>query len=95
MKFYFSLFLLLILAVKTISAEDGTIELYVSALGNDSWSGILADPNSEKTDGPFTTLERAQLEVRKIKKETEQSGKIIVYIRGGVYYLNKTLIFNH
>ena len=49
MKFYFSLFLLLILAVKTISAEDGTIELYVSALGNDSWSGTLADPNSEKT----------------------------------------------
>ena len=57
MKFYSILLLFLSLVFSNISAGDSTIELYVSTLGNDSWSGTLADPNSEKTDGPFATLE--------------------------------------
>lgn len=95
MKFYFTILLFLTLVFGTISAEDSTIELYVSTLGNDSWSGTLANPNSEKTDGPFATLERAQLEVRNIKNGSEQSEKIVVYIRGGDYYLSNTLLFNY
>ncbi|MCK5455955.1 MAG: right-handed parallel beta-helix repeat-containing protein [Melioribacteraceae bacterium] len=95
MKFYFTILLFLTLVFGTISAEDSTIELYVSTLGNNSWSGTLADPNFEKTDGPFATLERAQLEVRNIKNGSEQSEKIVVYIRGGDYFLGNTLLFNY
>ncbi len=32
---------------------------YVAKNGNDSWSGRLAEPNADGTDGPFASLERA------------------------------------
>ena len=35
------------------------VALYVSLNGNDAWSGRLAEPNAEKTDGPFRTLAKA------------------------------------
>ena len=44
-------------------------DFYVSHLGNDNWSGRLAEPNSRKTDGPFETIERARLAVQKLKFE--------------------------
>ncbi|MEP6627670.1 MAG: TCP-1/cpn60 chaperonin family protein, partial [Ginsengibacter sp.] len=34
--------------------------MYVSTIGNDSWSGMLRQPNQQKTDGPFATLEAAR-----------------------------------
>jgi len=42
-------------------------DYYVSTNGNDHWSGTLAEPNSEKTDGPFLTIARAQKAVRELK----------------------------
>ncbi len=42
----------------TVSAAN---VYYVSAQnGNDSWSGLLASPNSSNSDGPFKSLARAQ-----------------------------------
>lgn len=35
-------------------------DFYVATNGNDSWSGTLEAPNSDKTDGPFASIERAQ-----------------------------------
>jgi len=32
-------------------------DLYVSPQGQDSWSGKLAAPNAERTDGPLASLE--------------------------------------
>ena len=46
-----------------------TADFYVSPAGNDSWSGTLAEPNSAGTDGPFLTIERAQLAVRELKAQ--------------------------
>ncbi|NLH16219.1 MAG: hypothetical protein GX455_06545, partial [Phycisphaerae bacterium] len=40
-------------------------DLYVSPQGNDRWSGSLAMPNSEKTDGPMATLVAARDAIRK------------------------------
>ncbi len=37
---------------------------YVSPLGNDNWSGSLADPSEDGTDGPFETFTRAKDAVR-------------------------------
>jgi hypothetical protein len=44
-------------------------DFYVSIYGNDFWSGKLAEPNAEKSDGPFRTIERAMKAVRDLKSE--------------------------
>ncbi|MCK0157306.1 right-handed parallel beta-helix repeat-containing protein [Cellulophaga sp. F20128] len=66
-------------------------DLYISTKGSDTWSGTLASPNSQKTDGPFATLARARDEVRHLKKR--KSEHIVVHIREGNYLLNKTVVF--
>ena len=44
-----------------------TADFFVAPGGNDNWSGTLAEPNSNKTDGPFASIERAQRAVRLLK----------------------------
>ena len=56
-------------------------------MGNDAWSGRIPEPNRQKTDGPFRSFRRAQLESRK------ESGARTVTIRGGTYYLPDGLVF--
>jgi len=51
------------------SLTSSAADFYVSPVGNDSWSGKLAEPNPEKTDGPFATIERARKAVGKLKQE--------------------------
>ena len=62
---------------------------YVSPLGNDRWSGLLADPNEERTDGPFATLFKARDAIRQLKGRAPGSR---VFIRGGVYPLVEPLV---
>ncbi len=57
---------------------------YVAANGKDSWSGTLAAPNADGTDGPFATLERARDAMRSSDIDT-------TYLREGTYRLTKTL----
>ncbi|WP_454021025.1 carbohydrate-binding domain-containing protein [Azospirillum sp. Marseille-Q6669] len=57
---------------------------YVAKNGNDSWSGRLAAPNAEGTDGPFASLERAQAAMRAGTVKT-------TYVREGSYNLTGTL----
>ena len=66
-------------------------DFYVSTIGNDTWSGRLAEPNSAKTDGPFATVNRVKQAVRLIKKDCYRN--IYVLIRGGEYRLSETEIF--
>jgi hypothetical protein len=66
------------------------INLYVANNGNDVWSGKLESPNSEKTDGPFATLERARDEIRKLKLDAPNS-PVTVNVRDGIYELSQTL----
>ena len=42
-------------------------DFYVAQNGNDNWSGTLAVPNIDKTDGPFATIEQAKKAVRELK----------------------------
>ena len=58
---------------------------YVATNGKDSWSGKLAAPNADGTDGPFASLEKAQAAMR--ANPTIDT----TYIRGGEYHLTKTL----
>ncbi|AWK90226.1 carbohydrate-binding domain-containing protein [Azospirillum thermophilum] len=57
---------------------------YVAANGKDSWSGRLAAPNADGTDGPFASLERAQAAMRGSAVKT-------TYVREGTYSLTRTL----
>ncbi len=57
---------------------------YVAKNGNDAWSGRLAAPNAEGTDGPFASLERAQAAMRAGTIKT-------TYVREGSYTLTGTL----
>ncbi len=67
-------------------------DFYVATDGNDAWSGKLAAPNAEGTDGPFATIARAQQAVRNLKHEQPDT-PVTVHIRGGLYPLAETLLF--
>ncbi len=58
--------------------------LYVSPLGNDRNPGTLKKP--------FRSLVRARDEVRKINQYMD--GDIVVFLRGGVYPLSETIVFD-
>ncbi len=63
------------------------LTLYVALSGNDAWSGRLASPNAEKTDGPFASLRGARDGIRRLKTRSEISRPVSVLVRGGVYTL--------
>ena len=67
--------------------------LYVSPQGNDTWSGQLAEPNSEKTDGPLATLAAARDAVRRLRQNSDQEGPVRVLLRGGVYRIEAPVTF--
>lgn len=71
-------------------AAEPTADFYVSPDGSDTWSGTIADPNPQGTDGPFASLQRARDAVR---SATIKSRDVVVLIRGGRYKLKKTVVF--
>ncbi len=74
------------------AAPTSGATLFVAPHGNDAWSGRLAEPNAAKTDGPLATLGRAQEKIRTLKKSAPlPAGGITVVVRGGTYFLPKTL----
>jgi hypothetical protein len=94
MKKIIFLFLGFLFCLPIISASnkvDIFADYFVSTIGNDSWSGKLAEPNAGKTDGPFATVKQAKEAVRLIKKDCYRN--IYVLIRGGEYRLSETEIF--
>ncbi|AWK90229.1 carbohydrate-binding domain-containing protein [Azospirillum thermophilum] len=66
------------------SKPPAAAAFYVATNGKDSWSGKLAAPNADGTDGPFASLEKAQAAMRASSIDT-------TYVRGGTYHLTKTL----
>ena len=66
---------------------------FVSKDGNDTWSGKMAEPNAEKTDGPFASLARARDAIREMKAKQSITEPVTVLVRGGAYYLDDTLVF--
>ena len=83
--------LLMLMTAKIGIAEETDADFYISPKGSDKWSGQLAEPNAEQTDGPFATLERARDAVRELKKT--QARDIVVLVRDGTYQLSKTIVF--
>ena len=77
------------------TAQDGApqADFFVAVDGNDAWSGKLAAPNVQRTDGPFASLTRARDAIRKLKGDSPLAKPVTVLVRGGTYYLDKTLVF--
>ena len=73
------------------ASERSKADFYVSTVGSDTWSGKLAAPNADRSDGPFATLSRARDAVRELKKNDLEK-PITVRVREGKYYLGETLI---
>jgi len=93
MRMHLCLGLLALCSAATLSsiATAGTT-LYVAANGNDRWSGRSAEPNADKTDGPFATLHRARDEIRKLKAAGQLKEGATVLVRGGTYFLSEPLV---
>jgi uncharacterized protein (TIGR03437 family) len=73
------------------TAAPAAVTFYVSPAGNDYWSGTLPAPNSNNTDGPFATFDRARTIVQSISKAGLTG--INVQFRAGTYYLPSTEMF--
>jgi hypothetical protein len=79
-------------AVQGISSppSPAAIVFYVAPDGDDSWSGTQKD--AVRDDGPFASLQRAQMAVReKVAEGTSED--ITVFLRGGRYEIEQPLIF--
>ncbi|HPP52533.1 MAG TPA: hypothetical protein PK777_06270, partial [Thermoguttaceae bacterium] len=67
---------------------------YVSPAGNDRWSGRLAAPNPDQTDGPFASLQRARSAVREFKNQPAGLKEPVeVVLRAGCYFLQEPIVF--
>lgn len=87
-----ALFAYLLAALASVHAAAA--DFYVSPEGNDAWSGTLAQPNAQRSDGPFATLGRAQRAVRELKRRQPiRTRAIVIALRGGRYELPQTLVF--
>jgi parallel beta-helix repeat protein len=74
----------LLVAVRLLAAEH-----YVSPQGNDVWSGLLAAPNTDHTDGPFRTLPKARAAARaELGTGAKES---VILLREGVHEIAATL----
>ncbi|MFC1761204.1 right-handed parallel beta-helix repeat-containing protein [Planctomycetota bacterium] len=92
-KFYQILFTVSLLLVAAVPHVHAAQQLYVAIDGNDAWSGTLAKPNADQSDGPLASLDGVRLKVR----EQIQQGldaPVTVLIRGGEYHLNETIVFS-
>lgn len=61
---------------------------YVSPDGDDSWSGLLPEPNPQRTDGPFASIEKARDAAR------AKPGQSTIAMGGGDYYLVQPIVFD-
>lgn len=67
--------------------------LYVSPLGNDSWSGRIEQPNADHSDGPLATLIGARNAIRTLKQAAPITEPVQVVFADGIYPLAEPIVF--
>jgi hypothetical protein len=84
----------------TLSGADAVVEasfpgvetvVYLSPSGNDHWSGALAEPSADGSDGPLATLKGARDRLRVLRAGNRPTPFSVV-VRGGTYYESPTLV---
>ena len=89
----FSFCSLLAMLIFAPSRAVAATELCVATNGNDSWSGTLAEPNADKSDGPFASVQKARDAIRALKKAGGlPEGGVTVSVRGGLYELPQSFL---
>lgn len=81
-----------VLLAAGVPAVGGGRVFYVAPHGNDAWSGLVAEPNAARTDGPWATLPRARDAVREARAKLGPQEPLSVTLRGGRYPLAKPLV---
>jgi hypothetical protein len=66
-------------------------ELYVAPNGNDAWSGTLARPNADKSDGPVASLTGARDALRKLRAAKSAQGAARILVAAGRYSMTEPL----
>ncbi len=71
----------------------GDRDLYVSPDGRDSWSGDVAEPTMDGTDGPLQSIVASRDVLRGRRTQGEQMEPVTVWLRGGDYPVTEPLTF--
>jgi hypothetical protein len=70
-------------------------DFFVARNGNDQWTGRIAEPNADTSDGPLATITEAQRRVRQLKsQQPDRDRPIVVAVRGGTYWLDEPISFS-
>ncbi|MDP7133756.1 MAG: right-handed parallel beta-helix repeat-containing protein, partial [Planctomycetota bacterium] len=67
--------------------------IFVNPKGNDAWSGSLAEPNNDQTDGPLASLTGAKGRLRKLRADGALNGPTHVNVAGGTYGIVEPIKF--
>lgn len=67
--------------------------LHVAEDGRDDWSGALARPNADRTDGPLASLAGARDAVRRRRAARPLTEPLEVRIAAGTYHLTAPVVF--
>ena len=68
------------------------VSFYVSPQGNDQWSGRLARPNRQRTDGPVASLAGARDKIRRLKSQGAITNPMRIIVMDGTYTLSEPFI---
>ncbi|MFA6560830.1 MAG: right-handed parallel beta-helix repeat-containing protein [Verrucomicrobiia bacterium] len=77
----------------TLATTAHAATLHVAPGGNDAWSGKLARPNRDRSDGPLASLQGARDAVRKLKAAGPLSEPVRVVVASGDYALTTPVVF--
>lgn len=73
--------------------KPGLGVFFVTTNGNDGWSGHLARPKRDASDGPFATLPRALDAAREFKARwANKNDSPTICVRAGTYFLTAPLV---
>ncbi|HUU89865.1 MAG TPA: hypothetical protein VM238_01505, partial [Phycisphaerae bacterium] len=75
------------------AARARAVTVHVAPDGSDAWSGRLARPNADRTDGPLASLAGARDAVRKLMSATQLVEPVRVVIADGTYTLDEPVTF--
>ncbi|HOX01519.1 MAG TPA: right-handed parallel beta-helix repeat-containing protein [Candidatus Paceibacterota bacterium] len=84
--------LALVASLDAVGTPLQAADVYVAPDGKDVWSGRLARPNADRTDGPVASLAGARDAVRAMRRQGAISGPVRVEVADGQYALEQPLI---
>ncbi|HQK95123.1 MAG TPA: right-handed parallel beta-helix repeat-containing protein [Armatimonadota bacterium] len=83
-----------VLAQMPLAPGDPALTVYVSAQGNDEWSGMVREPRADGTDGPLASLAGARDAIRERRRRHggPEPGGYVIEVAGGTYFLDDTFV---